>query len=176
MPHVREIETLTKESEYRVHIGWAYLERWLADMDDSVGLDLAPDFQRGHVWTPAQRSAYVEFIMRGGRGADELRFNCVDWMAGRMEHPLLIVDGLQRLTAVRGFLADEVPAFGHRASAWEGVDDPLRYRFTVMVNNLPTRTHVLRWYIEINSAGTPHGAEEIERVQALLDAEPEPAP
>ena len=84
---------------------------------------------------------------------------------------MVIVDGLQRLTAVRGFLENKVPVFGHFHDEWEGRLDPIRYRFRVLVNSLPTRTDVLRWYLEINSAGTPHSDEEIRRVEDLLRRE-----
>ena len=152
-----------------MHIGWAYLERWIEDCARDFGIVLEPDFQRGHVWTREQQCAYIEFMLRGGRSSNELRFNCEDWMTGDMKEPIVIVDGLQRVTAVREFLADGITAFGHRLSEYEGRLDPIRYRFHVLINNLPTRREVLRWYLEINAGGTPHSAEEIGRVQALLE-------
>lgn len=39
------------------------------------------------------------------------------------------------------------------------------------VNDLQTRTEVLRWYIEMNSGGVVHSDEEIERVKELLRQE-----
>ena len=39
------------------------------------------------------------------------------------------------------------------------------------VNDLPSRGAVLRWYIELNSGGTPHSDAEIGRVRALLEQE-----
>jgi hypothetical protein len=38
----------------------------------------------------------------------------------------------------------------------------------INVNSLLTKADVLRWYIQFNAGGTPHTAEEIEKVKALL--------
>jgi hypothetical protein len=43
--------------------------------------------------------------------------------------------------------------------------------FRIMVNTLPTRVDVLRWYLDINSGGVAHTPEEIARLRALLEAE-----
>jgi len=37
------------------------------------------------------------------------------------------------------------------------------------VNNLKSKKAVLNWYIDMNSGGTPHTEEEIERVKKLMD-------
>lgn len=169
----KDIPQLTSDGAYEVDISWDYLETWLAGHSDNNGLynvELCPDFQRGHVWTDAQRIAFVEFKLRGGRSGDLTYWNHPNWM-GSWKGTLELVDGLQRITAVRMFMRDELPAFGHRYSEYE---DRLRLtdaRFKVNINNLPTRAAVLRWYLELNSGGTPHSDEEIARVQALLDAE-----
>ena len=41
----------------------------------------------------------------------------------------------------------------------------------IVVNDLQTREEVLQWYLELNSAGTPHSKEELDRVKALLARE-----
>ena len=171
MPHVREIKRFTKSANYSVHVSWAGIEQWVAWSERDFGLDLNPDFQRGHVWTPEQKVNYVEFIMKGGQGADEIKFNCTDWMKGNMDQPLVIVDGLQRLTAVREFMKGEFEAFAHTVNKWEGINDLIRYRFTVLINDLETRYDVLNWYLELNGGGTPHTEKELRRVKKLMVAE-----
>ena len=44
------------------------------------------------------------------------------------------------------------------------VDDTVR----IHINDLPTKEEVLRWYLEMNAGGTPHSADEINRVNSLL--------
>jgi len=41
----------------------------------------------------------------------------------------------------------------------------------INVNDLQTRAEVLQWYIDFNSGGVVHTAEEIARVKALLEKE-----
>ena len=37
------------------------------------------------------------------------------------------------------------------------------------MNNLATMEEVYKWYIELNSAGTPHTEEELNKVRAMLN-------
>lgn len=159
---------------YHVDVEWLTLGRWIDGNKVDASLDVCPDFQRGHVWTEAQQIAFVEFCLRGGGSSRTLLFNCPGWQHASAIGQMVLVDGLQRLTAVQCFLAGEIPAFGHFLKDYE---DPRRLRnqrFSIYVNDLPTRAAVLEWYLQLNAGGTPHAAEEISRVQALLDAEPKP--
>lgn len=133
-------------------------------------LDLNPDFQRGHVWTREQQSAYVEYILRGGMSGRELYFNCVGWQ-GNYKGPFVIVDGKQRLEAVRKFLRNEIPICG--GYYYKDIEGklPTTAQFIICVNSLPTRDKVLKWYLEMNSGGTPHTPEELARVKTLLEKE-----
>ena len=134
------------------------------------GLDLYPDFQRGHVWTPQQQTEFVEYILRGGK-TSELLFNTKGNYASTSED-FVCVDGLQRLTALLLFLEDKLPVFGHTRSQIEGIELLLREIYlTFRINELLTRRAVIQWYLEINAGGTPHTREEIDRVRDLLKKE-----
>lgn len=167
-----DIPPLTPWGNYSVDVPWGQLEGFLAEVASPHGLDLDPDFQRGHVWDEGQQVRYVEFVLRGGRSGRELLFNQPGFaMGGRKGCPVQIVDGKQRLQAVRRFLNDEIRAFGTLRS-WYRDNLPLTgARFCVSVNNLETRAAVLRWYLELNAGGTPHDPSEIERVRGLLAEE-----
>jgi len=154
----------------------AYLEQWLTGYEQFEGLELDPDFQRGHVWTPEQQTRYIEHRLRGGISGGTLYWNCSGIKKGK--HPLQIVDGKQRLTAIRKFLADEVAVFGgYKFSDFD--EDAQRAMFGVIgtlslrmeVNNLQTRAEVLQWYLELNEGAVAHTSEELSRVRALLEAE-----
>lgn len=133
-------------------------------------LDLEPDFQRAHVWTPEQQVSYVEYILHGGESGKELYFNCAGWMRD-WRGPYVIVDGKQRLEAVRRFMRNEIPAFGRRLEEYRDKPDMITARFSWNVAALETRREVLQWYIAFNRGGTVHTAEEIAKVQRLLDIE-----
>ena len=172
MPRFQDIPQMTRSPNYAVNIGWDYLEDWIKDQEEKglAPLDLNPDFQRAHVWTKAQQTAYVEFILRGGSSGRDLYFNCRGWQ-NNYEGPYVIVDGKQRLNAVRKFLADEIPAFGAKRSEYT---DRMRISgpdFKWHVNDLKTRAQVLTWYLEFNSGGTPHTKAELDKVRKMLKDE-----
>ncbi len=43
------------------------------------GLQLEPDFQRGHVWTLEQQSAFMEYFLRGGKSGRVIYLNKPSW-------------------------------------------------------------------------------------------------
>jgi hypothetical protein len=168
-PRFRNIPQFT-EAQYQCHTEWPYVEVWLEEHRTlKCGLELVPEFQRGHVWTEAQQIAYVEYRLRGGLGADVIYWNCPGWM-GDWRGPMQLVDGLQRLTAVRRFLANELPIFGHLFREYA---DRLRLCrgavFVFAVNDLSSYADILKWYIDLNSGGVVHSPEEIDRVRKLLE-------
>lgn len=170
-----DFQALERESPFprvawQVDVAFDYLESTLEDL---IGrqLDLEPDFQRAHVWTEAQQAAFVEYILSGGPSARDLYFACEGWSGLGRENPCVIVDGKQRLEAVRRFLRDELLVRGALRSEWTGrmrMTTGARFRVTVADIN---RAQTLRWYLALNRGGTPHTDAEIERVQDLLAAE-----
>lgn len=142
------------------------------------GLTLNPDFQRGHVWSPEKQVAYIENLLRGW-APTLIKFNCPSWQAASAKKAagdlpladMVCVDGLQRLTAVLRFMADDLVVFGRlRASDLKGTSfDPARFRLQFEVFELKTRADLLTFYIDLNAGGVVHSDEEIERVRALRD-------
>lgn len=171
-----DIPQMTKSAAYKVMIPWSSVESTLENYaGDQVAhgysLDLDPDFQRAHVWDDEKRARYVEFILRGGESAKEIFFNCKGWM-GKWNGDMVLVDGKQRLEAVRKFLRNELKVF----DKWfyKDFSDRLnicQHHFTFYVNDLKTRAEVLRWYLDINSGGVAHTKEEIKKVETLLEKE-----
>ena len=141
-----------------------YIER-----EEAEGLVLNPDFQRGHVWTEEQQTAYIEYLLMGGLSGRTIYLN-----AKNIEvQDYVCVDGLQRITAMQRFYHDEIPAYGHRYSEFEGRLNSVRFTVRVVTNDLQTREEVLQWYLELNSTGTPHTKKELDRVKVLLNRERE---
>mgnify|MGYP001601054583 CR=1 FL=1 len=80
------------------------------------------------------------------------------------------MDGKQRLEAVRKFLRDELLVFGAKRSDFT---DNMRLtgpRFSIWINDLKTNKDVLAWYLEMNTGGTPHTEEELNKVKKMLTA------
>lgn len=158
---------------YRVDVGWNYLEEYVCDSINNYGLELDPDFQRVHVWDDAQRTKYVEYILQGGTSGRELYFNCPQWSRGIRRGPYVIVDGKQRLQAVRLFLDNKVSAFGHLFCEYDDHIDMVIARFSWNIAELETRAEVLQWYLNFNAGGAVHTEYELARVRELLKKETE---
>jgi hypothetical protein len=168
----QDISQFTREAPYAVDVSWSYLEEHYRSAVEEK-LDIDPDFQRGYVWTPEQKVRYVEFILRGGRTGRDLYTNNPSWQkigrpaAGYNDY--VLVDGKQRLQAVLGFLHNEIAVFGGHYR--RDFTDKLRITgpsFRWHVNNLKTRAEVLQWYLDLNTGGTVHSDDEIEKVKHLL--------
>lgn len=187
MPSYRDIDQYYHPGDSGVDIGWAYLEEWV-QRETALGLELEPDFQRGHVWTDAQRSAYLEQVLRHGMVNTIVYVNRGPWgwrkpndsilhlgqpplgqplsWEGEIHH--VLVDGLQRITAVRMFMANQIAVMGALRSEWEGAL-PLHARLRFVIGNLRTRADVLRWYLSLNSTGVIHSQAELDRVREMLN-------
>lgn len=169
-----DVPKFVRDGSYEVDIPIPSLERTIAEWTDSYyRLDLDPDFQRGHVWDDRKRVAYLEFFLKGGKSARVIYFNCPWWHQGSREEgytEFVLVDGKQRLTAWRKFMADEFKVFG---SYFSEFTDHLRAHQTLKfnVNDLKTRAEVLQWYLDFNSGGVVHTEDELARVRKLLAAE-----
>lgn len=159
------------------HCGFSYLEQWLALEAEAVehGVDINPDFQRGHIWTESQQVAYIENVLR--RIVDEsgltIRFNCPTWretkLSGDLPDQVVCIDGLQRLTAIRKFISKELPIFGLEYELL-----PMRVilrdlQLVIKMYDFQDRKDLLKFYLDINGGGTPHSKEELDRVRQLMN-------
>ena len=150
-------------ANYHCDFMWESIDAFLAE--NNVEYD--PPYQRGYVWTQEQKERYIEFCLMGGRSGRDLHFNCPNWdtrdgivesdWGGKLE----IVDGKQRLNAVRGFLANEVMAFGKLHKDYEG-HLRITQRFVVNINSLKAKESVVDWYLAMNRGGSIHTDSDIQ--------------
>lgn len=165
----RDIPQLTQCQASGVFVSLNYLETKVNDDIRDYGLQLNPDFQRGHVWTEEQQIAYVEYVLRGGQSGRDVFFNNPSW---NVRGEYVCVDGLQRITALLKFVKNEIPAFGYFYLEYEDQRIlSMRYGIYWHVNNLQTKKDVLTWYIEMNEGGTPHTKEELDKVRKMIKNE-----
>lgn len=173
-----DIPEFTRGGNYRVNVGWNFLEKHLEHWNEprrNSPLVLDPDFQRAHVWTEEKQIKYVEYVLRNGQSSRNIYFNCSSWQQ-EYNTPVELVDGKQRLEAVRAFLRNEIPAFN---SFFKEYTDRLRMGngcdFVFHVNNLKTRKEVLQWYLDLNEGGVVHTTAELNKVKKLLELELKPS-
>lgn len=84
--------------DYGVDLPHDCVEGWIDSKNHSWGIDLDPDFQRGHVWNDEQRRLYVEYISRGGTAQRTLYWNSPSFRGPAAKHAdldcrLILVDG-----------------------------------------------------------------------------------
>lgn len=169
MPRLRDIPQYTQDGRYAVDVPLDILDDFVKRWTDTHHWEMAPDFQRGHVWDEERQIAFVEHLLRGGQGSNLIRLNCPGWQR-KYNGNLQTVDGLQRLTACLRFVRGEITAFGHTCQEYEDQARLAMYTLRFRVNDLETRADILRWYLEINSGGIVHTEAELERVRGLLAA------
>ena len=162
-------------SAYCIDVGFSFIEQTLQQLfaDSAYGLELDPDFQRVHVWDRSRQIAFVEYMLLGGPSARTLYFACDGWGACNERGPVVLVDGKQRLQAVRLFMNGELPVFGAYLSEYRDKHLIRLGRggsFRVHVADID-RIATLRWYLALNSGGVLHTPEELTKVEYLLAAE-----
>lgn len=168
---IRPLRTARWQADYP----WHRLESAVESIGSDFGaLELVPDFQRGHVWTEAQQSHFIENCMRGVVAADGflLQFNCPNFDCdgeGDLSPGLQCLDGLQRYTAIARYIRGEVTAFGYHASELDRTEFcPKRMHVKIAMHTFRWQADLLEHYLAINAGGTPHSDYEIQRVRGLL--------
>lgn len=163
-----DIKKFTRRASYAVDIPLEYVKKTIDNYINECNLIMEPDFQRGHVWTKKQKIAYVEYFLRGGLSGKDIYFNHPNWHynARSNYNEFVLVDGLQRLTALLDFLNDKFKVFGYYYSEYQGYPS-LEHSLRFHINDLKSRSEVLNWYLEMNTGGTVHSKKEIDRVTNL---------
>jgi len=170
-PTFREIPQFPRAG-YEVNVPWMDLETHL-NRPRPPAIILEPDYQRGHVWSADQQTAFVEYGLMGGESSMIITSNCPGWMIN-FKGPYEVVDGLQRITAVRRFMRGEIKAFGHTIKEYADEMSWSEPSFRWRVLSLRTRQEVLKLYLLLNDGGVVHSPQEIERVRELLASENRP--
>ena len=174
----KDIQSFIEDGGYQINVPLDMLEKIVTDWIDSehYQLQVNPDFQRGHVWTEQQQCEFVEFFLRGGKTGRIIYFNKPDWQ--REVQPgayndFVVVDGLQRLTALRKFMQGKLKVFGLFLYQFEGTirQSSACDNLCFNINSLKTKREVLEWYLQMNTGGVVHSAAEIEKVKNLLSKE-----
>lgn len=158
------------ECDYSMQSAVRFIDELEEGRNGDQRLDLNPDFQRSHVWTESQQVAWIEFFLRGGKTGRVIYLNNPGWQRD-YKGDFVLVDGKQRIEAMRRFLKGQIKAFD---SYFHEFTDRMRDSIVTVrinVNTLNTRREVLQWYIDMNAGGTPHSEREIAKVRNLLTLE-----
>ncbi len=169
----KDIKRFTTDGNYNVCYPLPSLVKYIAEEIEEMGLQLNPEFQRGHVWTEQQQIAWLEYHLKGGKSGNTIYLNNPFWHSNRQPRDgeykdYVCVDGLQRITAAQRFINNEIKVFGSYFSEYEDRINITDAAIYLNVNDLKTEKEVLQWYVDMNAGGTPHTSEEIERVKKMI--------
>ena len=169
----RDIPQFTSDGCYQVNYPIVSLVKCIEEEVETMGLQLNPNFQRGHIWTEEQQIAWIEYHLRGGKSGNTIYLNYPFWRSIREPREseykdYVCVDGLQRITAAQRFVHNEIKVFGSYFEEFEDSVRTLQQTMILNVNDLKTEKEVLQWYVDMNAGGTPHTNEEIERVKKMI--------
>jgi hypothetical protein len=163
MSIIQEIQNKIPQREYHVDIS---IKR-VPNMFELYHLNLNPDYQRDHVWTIEQKQKFIgsflEFDM-----VPAFWFNFV----GQESE---IIDGKQRIQAILDWVSGKIIADCPCGAAihYNDLDTlDLRMLNTIMIScNFVrlNRKEVMEFYIRLNSGGTVHTQEEIQKVKDLIN-------
>lgn len=133
--------------------------------------NMNPYFQRPLVWREPQKIAYVEHLLWGGASGRFFYFNDTGMAKQTMRGELVIIDGKQRMDALRLFLDNKLPVFGgHFLQDIDGIDSALHCNdISWCVGGLTEQKDILRWYLELNAGQMAHTDEELNRVRELME-------
>ena len=168
----RDVPKFTRDGNWQADFDIFGAIRFIDENITECDLQLNPDFQRGHVWTAEQQIKWLEFFFKGGKTGRVVYFNKPDWNSSVPEgayNDFVCVDGLQRITAIRRFINNEIPVFGSYLCEFEDRPSMARDTIKININDLKTKKEVLQWYVDMNAGGTPHSDEEIERVKDMIE-------
>jgi hypothetical protein len=109
----------------------------------------------------------VEWILKGGFSGKLIFLNCPGWSGGDLGQ-MVLVDGKQRINAVQRFMNNEIKVFGYFFNEYEDRLRSSQCDFIFNVNDLKTEKEVLEWYLSMNSGGTPHSQEDLDKVKNMI--------
>lgn len=155
-----------------IQAGWL-AERSALPPDDDQYLVLDPSFQRGAVWTLAQKRAWIESIL-----ADLPlpaifinRFGTVGGGHEKYGFKDIVIDGQQRIRALVAFMAGEFKVHGEK---FTDQDEVFRRRFRMTVvtpviyTTFDNEVDCAKLYLTLLTAGTAHTEAELDKARAFI--------
>lgn len=182
---LKKIINLMPEPHHTYTVNWTDIEKFIDAQNQDGGFNDSPDYQRGHVWNEAQQISFIENVYRGivPKSLLSIRINNPMYDEDVSEHyfkgtwisdlpfEVQVVDGKQRLTAIRKFMRDELVIFGElkcsdlNNSAFTALKKVIEINTTAFT----TQASLLQYYLDLNSGGTVHTEDELQKVRNMLN-------
>lgn len=142
---------------------------YLVETIENYEIDFDPPYQRGYIWSEAQKVAYVEHILKGGDAGNFVLNDRMTKEIGGRSYEL--VDGKQRLTAILDALAGRIRVFG--VLFWE-IDGRFQFnsyvRLTFLVYGFTDQRDVVGLYLSLNQGGSVHTDADLQVAREYLES------
>ena len=169
---LQEIQSSVPLCNYHVNVSIGDLIHSIEQFE----IDLNPEYQRGHVWSAEQERKFVGAMLENHKAIPPFWFNWTNKKFNRSDSE--IVDGKQRITALLHWLAGDIIAecpcgISIHYSDLSEIDNRNVENYILMDWNFVqlSRKDVMKFYLRLNSGGTIHNAEELDRVKKLIENE-----
>jgi hypothetical protein len=155
--HLRDLRRFPKEAR---PYALALLERY--DHAFATYFDVHAPYQRGSVWSIAQRQALIDTMLMG-LAIPAIYVRELD-LVDRPRYE--VIDGKQRLLALAGFMADEFTVDGCFFSQWSAVERRMWSNeiLPVIVVGRISDAEAVEVYRRLNTCGTPHRPDELPAI------------
>ena len=173
MPIIRKIQASVPDCTYHVNFGLGAVTNFI----DQYDVDLNPVYQRDYVWSEEQKILFVGAAIENPNAVPAFWLNWVskDFRRSHSE----IVDGKQRLSAIISWMGGKIPAVCPCGeTVWykdldevdlRNIDSGTSLDFNFVELN---PKEVMKFYIRLNSGGTVHSKDDIEKVRKMIDEMP----
>ena len=148
----------------------------LINMVTSFGVDMAPDYQRGLVWTDEDKVKLIDSIFQQV-DIGKFVFRKLPYAADAPSYE--IVDGKQRLSALIDFVYDQFPYKGRYWSQLSQADRGFIEDYQSSYAQLDetfTRQQVLDLFVRLNTGGRPMDPAHLDRVAEMASEGADPSP
>lgn len=164
---IDKLEVLQEDVDIRFSYSQRQLESLLHILYRDIGLDLDPDYQRGNVWTLAQKVALIDSIFKN---IDIGKFTIIRrrWKDD-IDYLYEILDGKQRTIAISEFFEGRFTYQGMRYQDLHPSDQNhfKNYAISYAEINPLTNEQKYRYFLKLNTSGQPHEEEHLNKVKEM---------
>jgi len=159
--------TFRKEEKYHIRLCNAGIDS-LLHMVYHAGVDFDVDYQRDHVWSLDDKVALIDSIFNN---IDIGKFVLVRRDFSVETKLLEIIDGKQRLTALKEFYEDRFKYNGFFFSELSNADKDKFENHGITYGYLenPDKRAIFETFIKLNTCGKPMDVKHIQKVKRLLN-------
>lgn len=178
--HTAEEDDAIEREEQDEDIFFSYSQRDIRSLLNyyfqEFGIDLEPEYQRGNVWTISQKRALISSMFRN---VDIGKIAIIKRPWGDNPNipatPKLyeMLDGKQRLTALVEYYTGQFTWRGkyHHELKWCDKSHFNNYTVSIAETDPLTKEQKYRYFLKLNTTGTPVDPEHMAKVTAMLQKE-----